>query len=249
MTAVAIMLFEIIPMTTIPAINAIIKQQEEHIIYPIITKTKTEDEHVITIPSYNSFTSLLSNRKSNTFKNEQQTAAKDEKLLHLTFRTRENVIRILKKEANSKGIPLSILLNNILKSYFVQMNIERPDFILCSKDFFRRIFGKIDEKSLEDYGAELARAIVSEYTSSFFPDIDAYTIVQFLEMWFKRFQSFQHRIDEKNNRHTFSLNHDVNMNFSIVLRVILESLVEPIIKNKLAFGELTSSCITFSFNV
>jgi hypothetical protein len=191
---------------------------------------KPEEEHIVAISSYNSFSLLLSNRKPNTFKNEQQ-AAKAERLFHLTFRTRENVIRILKKEADSKGIPLSILLNNILKSHLMQTNIENASFILSSKDFFRRIFGKIDEKSLEDYGAELALAIVSEYTSSFFPDINACTIVQFLEMWFKRFQSFQHRIDEKNNRHTFSLNHDVNMNFSIVLRVILESLVEPVIKN------------------
>jgi hypothetical protein len=201
---------------------------------------KTEDEHIIAIISYGLLL-LQAEWKS--------TSLKDEKLLHLTFRTKESIVKGLKKEANSKGIPLSILLNNILKNHLLQKDAEKADFILSSKDFFRRIFEKLDQKSLEEYGVELGRAIANEYTSAYFPDINACTIVQFLESWFRRFQSYQHRVDEENNRHSFSLNHDINMNFSIVLRVILEGLVEPIIKNKVIFGELTSSCITFSFDI
>lgn len=202
--------------------------------------SKTEDEHIIAIITWG----LLlpqSYWESTSFKNE--------KLQHLTFRTPEGVIKALKKEADSKGVPLSILVNQIFKNHLVQKDTGKADFVLSSKDFFRKIFEKIDQKSLEQYGIELGRAIVSEYTSSYFPDINSCTIVQFLESWFGRFQSFQHRVDEVNNRHSFSLNHDINMNFSIVLRVILEGLVEPVIKNKVVFGDLTPNTITFTFEI
>ncbi|MGB7953710.1 MAG: hypothetical protein WCF23_06990 [Candidatus Nitrosopolaris sp.] len=97
--------------------------------------------------------------------------------------------------------------------------------------------------------AELSFVIVSEYTSSFFPEINSYTLIQFLGSWFKRFDSYQHRIDEENNRHSYSVNHDINKNFSIVLKVILERLIKPITKSKLIFAEITSSSITFTFEI
>jgi hypothetical protein len=110
------------------------------------------------------------------------------------------------------------------------------------------MFGKIDEKSLEDYGNELGPAVVSDYMAYFFPEINGQTIVMFLEKWFSHFQSYQHRIGEGNSRHTFTLNHNINMKFSIVLKIILEGLIEPVIKNKVFFGEVTSNRITFTFD-
>jgi hypothetical protein len=49
-TAISIFSFEIIPMATIPRMNTVIQQQQEHIIRPqIIINDKPEDEHVIHI--------------------------------------------------------------------------------------------------------------------------------------------------------------------------------------------------------
>jgi hypothetical protein len=243
--AAAVVLFEVIPMSSIVTENVIIKhQQDEHIIY---LNTKPEDEHVIAIASFGSF--LLSPPKSTSFKNDE-AAAKAKKLLHRTFRIPEDVIKALDRESNSRGVPLSNIVNKILKDYVsVELHSEKTGLILTSKDFFRRVFNKIDEKSIEEYGKELGYAIVSEYTSSFFPEINSNTLVQFLDSWFKRFDSYQHRIDEENSRHSFSVNHDINKNFSIVLKIILEGLVEPITKSRLIFGEITSSCITFTFEI
>jgi hypothetical protein len=240
--ASAVVVFEVIPMSTIPIVYVVVRQQEEHIIHPPIINTKEEEEHNIAIPFYITL-SYLEGRKST----KQNSDA--EKLSHLTFRTSESVIKELKREATSKSIPLSILLNNIVKNHLIQTNTEKADFIVISQDFFRRIFGKIDEKSFEDYGNELGLSVVNDYTASFFPEINGHTIIQFLEKWFSHFQSYQHRVDEGNSRHTFSLNHDINMNFSIVLKVILEGLIEPVIKNKVIFGETASNRITFTFDV
>jgi hypothetical protein len=177
-------------------------------------------------------------------------AAKPRKLLHRTFRIPEDVIKALENETNFERVPLSNLVNKILRNYLVtQLRSEKTGFILVSKDFFRGVFDKIDEKSIGDYGKDLGYTVVSEYMSSYFPEINSHTLIQFLKSWFKRFQSYQHRIDEQNFRHTFSLNHDINMNFSIALKAILEGLIEPVTKSTVIFGELTSSSITFTFEV
>jgi hypothetical protein len=185
-----------------------------------------------------------------TTKNRNKDINKTKRLVHRTFRIPEDVLTGLQKKAESKGVPLSNLVIRIFRDYLmVELHPEKADFILVNKNFFRRVFNKLDEKTIEDFGREIGNAVISEYTSSFFPDINSSTLVQFLESWFRRFQSYQHRVDEENNRHSFSLNHDINMNFSIVLRVILEGLIEPIIKNKVIFGELTPNCVTFSFDI
>ncbi len=189
----------------------------------------------------------ISNRKSGR---DYNAVAKAKKLLHKTFRIPEDVVDALEEEARSRDIPLSILVNGILKNYlWTEIHPEKSGFILTSKDFFRRMFSRIDEKSLEEYGTELGNAMADEYTYLYFPQIDSHTIVQFLESWFKRFQSYRHRFDEENKRHTFSLNHDINMNFSIVLKVILQGLIEPVTKSQVIFGEIRSSSISFSFEV
>jgi len=106
-----------------------------------------------------------------------------------------------------------------------------------------------DILQIEEYGRELGYAIADEYTYLYFPQIDSFTIIQFLESWCKRFQSYQHRFDKDNNRHTFSLNHDININFSVVLKIILQRLIEPVTKSQVIFGELRPSSISFSFEV
>ena len=66
----------------------------------------------------------------------------------------------------------SNLVNKILKDHLaMELHPERADFIITNKDFFRRIFNKIEDNSIEDFGGELAYSVVSEYTSSFFPEI------------------------------------------------------------------------------
>jgi hypothetical protein len=48
--------------------------------------------------------------------------------------------------------------------------------------------------------------------------------------------------------HSFSLYHDININFSFVLKAILEGLIEPIINSPVTFKELTANSISFSFS-
>jgi hypothetical protein len=131
------------------------------------------------------------------------------------------------------------------------MYFEELGFILVSKNFLRKIFEGLDQKHIEELGKEYGMTIAKEYISYFYPQVNADTLIQFLEIWFRRFQSCQHRIDENNNnlRHYFTVNHDINTNFSLALQSILAGLIEPIIKSTVEFTNITPNTITFSFGV
>jgi hypothetical protein len=185
-----------------------------------------------------------------TFEESNNVSSARKKLIHRAFRIPEDVLEALQTQANSQGMSLSNLVNKIFRDYLiVELQPKKPELILMEKDFFRRIFNKIDNADIEDFGREIGYAVKNEYINLFFPDINSSTIVSFLEIWFKRFQSYHHRVDDQNNRHSYSLNHDINLNFSKALKVILKELGEPIIKSPLIFGEPASSSITFTFDV
>lgn len=173
--------------------------------------------------------------------------------MHSTYRIKEPIIKALEREARKRGIPISILVNNILENYLnSEMYFEQLGFILVSKDFLRKVFSKIEnEKDIEEFGLELGVTTAKEYVSYFFPQVDSRSLVQFLDLWFKRFQSCQHRVEtaqrDENQIHYFTVIHDINMNFSTALRTILEGLIVPIIKGNIEFRDITSSAISFSF--
>jgi hypothetical protein len=147
------------------------------------------------------------------------------------------------------------LVNIILKRHVTNdlHHLEELGLIPVRKDFLRKVFNVIPADESEEVGKSLGFSIVDEYVSSFFPKINSHTLIQFLDMWLGRFHSFQHRIEETGShgikRHTYSVDHDINLNFSIALRVMIVGLIEPIIKTIVIFGDPTSGAVVFSFDI
>jgi hypothetical protein len=56
-------------------------------------------------------------------------------------------------------------------------------------------------------------------------------------------------LNQSQKQHLFIVSHDINMNFSLVLKAILEGLVEPITKSPIMFKDITSTSITFSIRL
>jgi hypothetical protein len=178
------------------------------------------------------------------------------KLIHSSFRIEQDVVKSLERAAATRDISLSSLVNKILKNYVTsEMFFEELGFLLVSKNFLRKTFEVLDEKRMKELGTEYGLTIAKEYISFFYPQVNVGTLIQFLEIWFKRFQSCHHRVGENDNyvndklHHYFTVNHDINMNFSLALQSILAGLIEPIIRNNVEFTNVTPNTITFSFAV
>ncbi|MFZ0329147.1 MAG: hypothetical protein WBP64_03115 [Nitrososphaeraceae archaeon] len=171
---------------------------------------------------------------------------KSERLVHSSFRLRQDVLKSLERESKKRGVTLSSLVNRILENYMnSEIYFEELGFMLMSKDFLRKTFNELNEKRVEELGKDLGLTVAKEYVSYFFPEVNTDSLIKFLELWFKRFQSFSHRVDS--NRHYFTINHEINMNFSIILRAMLEGVIEPIAKRTVAFRDLTPNAVIFSF--
>jgi hypothetical protein len=170
-----------------------------------------------------------------------------------SFRIDEHVIKALEKEAQKRGISLSSLVNKTLKNYVTsEMHFEDLGFILVSKDFLRKIFSRIDDKDIAEIRKEFGLTIAREYVAYFYPQVNGDTLVEFLDnIWFRRFQSRKHTVTDNKNtiRHCFTVNHDINIKFSLALKNILEALIEPVIERTIEFRELAPNTITFSFEV
>jgi hypothetical protein len=187
--------------------------------------------------------------------NDDNNNKNKDKLLHQGFRIQEQVINTLVQDAAKKGISVSNLVNRILRNYTThEMQFEELGFILVSKDFLRKIFSVVDdEKDIQDFGKEFGKTMAKEYVSYFYPQVNSNTMVQFLDFWFRRFQSCKHIVEnsssDKSQRHYFTVNHDINIKFSFALKAILEGLIEPVSKTAVEFRDVTANSITFSFDV
>jgi hypothetical protein len=186
------------------------------------------------------------NNNNNNNKNKNKN-----KLSHQGFRLQEVVIKALAKEAERKGISVGSLVNKILKNYIThEMQFEELGFILVSKDFLRKIFNVIeDEKHIENFGNEFGATTAKEYVSYFYPQVNSDTLVQLLDYWFKRFQSCKHIDIERSQNHYFTVNHDINIKFSLALKAILEGMIEPVSRTTVEFKDVTANSISFSFVV
>jgi hypothetical protein len=191
----------------------------------------------------------------------------DKKFVHSSIRIEEQVLKTLQKEAQRRGVSFNNLVNKTLKNYVTsEMYFEQLGFILVSKDFLRKTFSRLNQTDIEEFGLELGITVAKEYISHFFPQVNNTTLVEFLDIWFRRFQFYQHRVEEtldgpaeattiadvganlnqSQKQHVFIVTHDININFSLVLKAILEGLVEPITKSPIMFKDITPTSITFS---
>lgn len=254
--AIAIVLFELLPLTSwevTAKVSVIIQVSSPPVasaadnINIIASKTQ-ENEHVIAITPFSVGGGLGIYNMKTTIPH-----AKSSKLVHSSFRIDEHVIKALEKEAQKRGISLSSLVNKTLKDYVTsEMHFEDLGFILVSKDFLRKIFSRVDDKDIAEIGKEFGLTIAREYVAYFYPQVNGDTLVEFLDtIWFRRFQSRKHTVTDNKNTiwHCFTVNHDINIKFSLALKNILEALIEPVIERTVEFRELAPNTITFSFEV
>jgi hypothetical protein len=223
--------------------------------------------------------------------NNHLSRKKKDKLIHSSFRLEESVLERLQDKADKEDLTLSKVVSKILKDYVnSEMQFKQLGFIPTSRHFLKKVFEKLDEKYIEDIGRELGLTIAREYVSYFFPKVTPQTLVEYLDLWFARFQSFHHTTfeksqDEETKRqqqqleqnlssnyniktvrtqhvheyeedisteyilHNYILNHEININFTMAMKSMLEGLIEPLIKRNVNFKELTNSSISFSFEI
>jgi len=152
----------------------------------------------------------------------------------------------IRAEAEAHGTSLSSLMSQIVTKYVKRDRyFEQLGFVPIAKEVLRKWLSRIEEKFLIEDSEELGSSIGREYISYFFHDVNSYTLLKFLDLYFSRFQSYHHNVN--GDMHSFAVNHGINIQYSICMKEFLKALIEPIISKQVKFMELTPDVINFSF--
>jgi hypothetical protein len=168
--------------------------------------------------------------------------------VHYTFRLNHEIFSTVQKDAESKGVSTSGLINQILAQY---MNRDRYfdqlGFIPTSKEVLRALTDRVDEKLLVEDSRILGESIRNECIPYIYDNVDKETLIQFLELWCGKFKSFKHETNGQS--HIFAINHGISRQFSVHLRELLRGLIEPIIPGNIDFLNITPNFVNFAFKL
>ena len=169
------------------------------------------------------------------------------KLVHLGFRVDENVLEGVKKAAKRTETTVSNQINIILRNWVTRDTyFHELGFIPTSKDVLRVWVNKIEQSELILQAKEFGLA-AAEFIAYFFGEINVSNMIKFLEILLSRFPSYDHRIENKT--HSFHINHDICLKYSIFFSELLKSLIEPIIMAPVKLKNLTQKTIIISFDI
>lgn len=104
----------------------------------------------------------------------------------------------------------------------------------------------MDEESLIEIAKQLG-SMAREYVLYIFHQVNRATLLEFLSLYFSRFNSYEHKI--YGETHLFAVDHDINAKYSVFMKEFLKAFIEPIISKKIEFSEPTPNVISFSFDL
>lgn len=166
--------------------------------------------------------------------------------MHYTFRIDEDIFESIGKEAGEKGITVSNLMCQITQNYVKRDRfLGQLGFVPVGKNVIRSWLGRIQEDFLREDAKKLGSTMAREYITYFFHDVNAHTLVQFLDIWLHTLGELQKK--EHHGTHSIVINHGVSTQYSLYLKEFLGALIESIISRQVNFIEVTPNLVSFSF--
>ncbi len=169
------------------------------------------------------------------------------KLTHQGFRIEEATLTSLRQHAQRRNISLNALVNSVLTNYSTRdIFFEELGSIPVPKGIMRALFSCIPKDELAELGRRTGPS-VREHIAYLFRDVNSESLLSYLDLAFSRFHACQHHT--AGTRHSYSIIHDINLNFSMFYQGFLEGLITPIVRLPMKWGELTEGTLSFEFIV
>lgn len=168
------------------------------------------------------------------------------KTIPYSFRIDNEIYLELESEARKNNISINMLLNQISKEHLFSKNYEKIGCMLVPIDVMRDVFDSTNEKLLIKNASKLGSNHATEYIQLLYHNVTKQTATQFLDMWFRRFHGFEHKIH--GSIHSFSILHDINEKYSLFMKEFVKSFCETILHEPVKI-QTTQRTITFSFSV
>lgn len=143
----------------------------------------------------------------------------------ITLRIDAALEEALSRDAKESGLTINSLANQIFKEYSEwDRYAEGLCLIPLSRDILQILFDQLSEEECVAVGEKVGGFTPRELTSFLFGEFNQQHLTQFLELWFDRFATLEHRTEDTN--HLFVVHHDVNINFSRFLSALLQTALK-----------------------
>jgi hypothetical protein len=182
---------------------------------------------------------------------QRVTSSRESKSESVTFRIDSKALKNLRHEAEQKHVSTNTLVNQIIREHLTwHANAAKAGFIAVRRPFVSRVINYLSEQqiiSLAEYVAKAANKdaillIKNEYTIK--------AALEFIESWIK-ISGYPYRHQETNNgenRHSYVIQHDMGMKWSIYLASLYQFLFDELrVKKKIEFDK-TENTLAFTID-
>ena len=165
----------------------------------------------------------------------------------ITFRIDSNVMNKIYSKAEQEDITLNTLINQILKRYVEwDMYEGKAGMVPINKLVLKKLFQELSEEEVINMSRDIAKSAV--YNTALFMKgkgkLDGNSFVS----WFLSRMKTSSEITENNENgtSTYTIKHDIGMNWSLYHKTILESIFMENLQRPVQTS-MTDSTLTFTF--
>jgi hypothetical protein len=169
----------------------------------------------------------------------------------LTFRIEHNSVKKLRSEAETQGISLNSLINQILKS-FLEWHIFEPKvgMVPLSKPVVEELFTKMSKEQIIDIATRVGKNEVEN--AAMFMKGGKMDLDSFLSWFETRMKNssiqMSHVFDEKDRTHAYIMKHDIGENWSLYFKEILLYIFNELFGKRVDIT-ISHTMLTFKFKV
>jgi hypothetical protein len=168
----------------------------------------------------------------------------------MTFRIHRKVIESFRKQSEESGISMNALVNQVLRHY-VEWDIFEPrvGMIPFPKAVLQKIFAEMDADQIAKLASSVGKNTAIDMAIFMKGRIDVLAFISWIEtrMGNSGFEVV-HRVDSIKGVHTVTIKHDLGRNWSIYLKIMLESILADFFKKQSDFI-VSDSMLLASFSV
>jgi hypothetical protein len=172
---------------------------------------------------------------------------KQKKTTTITFRIDSNVMNKIYSKAEQEGITLNTLINQILKRYVEwDMYEGKAGMVPINKLVLKKLFQGLSEEEVINMSRDIAKIAVYN-TALFMKGKGKLDGDSFVSWFLSRMKTCSEIMENKENgTSTYTIKHDIGMNWSLYHKTILESIFMENLQKPVQTS-MTDSTLTFTF--
>jgi hypothetical protein len=167
-----------------------------------------------------------------------------------SIRIKEDLDKLLQKDAEGKGISVNSLVSSILTRYSEwDRYAEKFGFVTITRDGFNTILKAADSEKLVSLGAELGSRNPKEMTQFWFKKLNLETFLAYLSAYCRYGKIAEYEVENSGRNYILTLHHHLGESYSTFLGHYMKQAVSDIVgaESELDIGK-NSVVIKFTSN-